>query len=240
MEDRTEFKCDICKKTYASYKSRWLHIKKYHSVKVLACKHGGKHDGKHDGKHKTNIYDSYPCRFCEKTFVHKQSRCRHELKCKLENKSSKDDEIKELKKQMIELKDLIQKSMKIHPKTLQKINNQLNNNGIINNNYVIQLGFEDFAKVLSEKEKIGLLNKYSNSVVEMVKLVHVSPDEKFKQYKSMYITNLQNNVAYKYDDNSKKFIAVTKSELLDSIIDNRLADIESFHDDYKEKITRVL
>jgi hypothetical protein len=53
----------------------------------------------------------------------------------------------------------------------------------------------------------------------------------------MYITNLQNNVAYKYDDDSKKFIAVTKSELLDSIIDNRLSDIENFHEDYKDKIT---
>jgi hypothetical protein len=53
----------------------------------------------------------------------------------------------------------------------------------------------------------------------------------------MYITNLQNNVAYKYNDEYKKFIAVSKSDLLDSIIDNRLADIESFHEDYKDKIT---
>ena len=68
-------------------------------------------------------------------------------------------------------------------------------------------------------------------------MVHISCDEKFKPYKSMYITNLQNNVAYKYDEKSKKFIAVTKSELLESIIDNRLADIENFHEDYKEKIT---
>ena len=71
----------------------------------------------------------------------------------------------------------------------------------------------------------------------MVKMVHVSSEEKFKPYKSIYITNLQNNVAYKYDENSKKFLAVTKNELLDSIIDNRLADIENFHEDYKEKIT---
>ena len=142
-----------------------------------------------------------------------------------------------MQKQLIELKELILKSMKIHPKTLQKINNQLNNNGIINNNFVVQLGYEDFNKVLSEKEKISLLNKYSNSVVEMVKMVHVSPYEKFKPYKSMYITNLQNNIAYKYDDESKKFIAVTKNDLLDTIIDNRLSDIESFHEDYKDKIT---
>jgi hypothetical protein len=84
---------------------------------------------------------------------------------------------------------------------------------------------------------LGLLNKHSNAVVEMVKMVHINPVEKYKQYKSMYITNLQNNVAYKYNDEYKKFIAVSKSDLLDSIIDNRLADIESFHEDYKDKIT---
>jgi hypothetical protein len=231
--------CKHCNKEFASYSSRSNHNKKYHSEQVIISKH----NGKQESKHKVNTDDSYPCRFCEKTFSHKQSRYRHELKCKLENKQNPDEikEIKkeneEMKKQMQELKDLIQKSMKIHPKTLQKINNQLNNNGIINNNYVVQLGYEDFDKVLSEKEKIGLLNKHSNSVVEMVKMVHVNPNDKFKQYKSMYITNLQNNVAYKYDDDCKKFIAVSKSDLLDSIIDNRLADIESFHEDYKDKIT---
>jgi hypothetical protein len=35
MGDRTVFKCDICKKNYSSYKSRWLHIKKYHSNNVV-------------------------------------------------------------------------------------------------------------------------------------------------------------------------------------------------------------
>ncbi len=31
MSDRTEYKCDHCNKLYSSYKSRWLHIKKYHN-----------------------------------------------------------------------------------------------------------------------------------------------------------------------------------------------------------------
>ena len=35
MADRTEFKCEHCKKDYSSYKSRWLHIKKYHKTPVV-------------------------------------------------------------------------------------------------------------------------------------------------------------------------------------------------------------
>ena len=232
-------KCKHCNKDYASYSSRSNHIKKYHkeviSDIVSESKLGSQSKSKSEKFEVDSNSKNYKCKFCSNEYKHKQSKYNHEKKCKL-SKNNNADKIDKLEKQLEELKDLIQKSMKIHPKTLQKINNQLNNNGVINN-YVVQLGYEDFNKVLSEKEKIGLLNKYSNSVIEMVKMVHVSPDEKFKQYKSMYITNLQNNVAYKYDDKGKKFIAVTKSELLDSIIDNRLADIENFYDDYKEKIT---
>ncbi len=263
MSDRTEYKCDHCNKLYSSYKSRWLHIKKYHT---LILSHNISHDKPNNKpNNKPNISqtdilinkendDKYICKYCNKAYKHFQSRWKHEQKCKIENKNPiKFNELKKqnekLEKQIEELKNIqkeelkkfkmeIMKSMKIHPKTLQKINNQLNNNGIVNNNnIVIQIGNENFNSVLSEKEKLFLLNKYANSVVEMVKMVHISDKDKFKQFKSMYITNLQNNVAYKYDEYSKKFIAITKSDLLESIIDNRLADIESFHEDYKEKIT---
>jgi hypothetical protein len=233
-------KCKYCNKDFASYSSRSNHIKKYHNDNNIQ---------KIDNDIHVNIQENiqkciYKCEYCEKEYKTYFIKWRHEKKCKSkENNVNKIDKLEkqndEMQKQLQELKELIQKSMKIHPKTLQKINNQLNmnNNGVINNNFVVQLGYEDFNNVLSEKEKIGLLNKHSNSVVEMVKMVHVNPIEKYKQYKSMYITNLQNNVAYKYDDDCKKFIAVSKSDLLDSIIDNRLADIESFHEDYKDKIT---
>lgn len=37
MEDRSEYRCNVCNKFYASYKSRWLHIKKYHNNNVVNC-----------------------------------------------------------------------------------------------------------------------------------------------------------------------------------------------------------
>jgi hypothetical protein len=250
MEDRAEYRCDVCNKYYASYKSRWLHIKKYHNNNVVKCSINVVDDIKNCSSKSSNKtlqkkIDCNTCKYCNKQLCDRMYRWKHEQKCKLSININSTEiyEIKKqnekLEKQIEELKELVQKSMKIHPKTLQKINNQLNmnNNGIINNNFIIQLGYEDFNKVLSENEKIGLLNKHSNSVIEMVKMVHVNPNKKYKQYKSMYITNLQNNVAYKYDDTCKKFIAVSKMDLLDSIIDNRIADIENFHEDYKDKIT---
>ena len=236
--------CQYCNKEYASYASRSNHVKKYHKQTTLNHSSETSNCTSKLPQKEVNIHKNIlACSFCNKELSRLDNLKRHEKKCKEQNKvSSVTEDLKkeneEIKKELSELKTLLMKSMKIHPKTLQKINSQLNNNGIINNNnFVIQIGNENFNNVLSEKEKIFLLNKYANSVVEMVKMVHISDKDKFKQFKSMYITNLQNNVAYKYDDGSKKFIAVTKNELLESIIDNRLADIENFHQDYKEKIT---
>jgi hypothetical protein len=70
--------------------------------------------------------------------------------------------------------EIINKKCKIHPKTLQKINKQLNidnngiineNNGTINNNNItyniIGLGHENLTDVFSKKEKLKILkHKY--------------------------------------------------------------------------------
>jgi predicted porin len=47
------------------------------------------------------------------------------------------------------------------------------------------------------------------------------------------ITNLKDNYAYKYDDSKGYFITVTKGDLLDDIISNRVTDIQDIYDEYK-------
>jgi hypothetical protein len=70
MEDRTEFKCDICKKKYSSYKSRWLHIKKYHNDNSTLTK---------ESKGKLMIKCdkcSFKCSTLEKLKEHNNTECR--------------------------------------------------------------------------------------------------------------------------------------------------------------------
>ena len=52
---------------------------------------------------------------------------------------------------------------------------------------------------------------------------------------NIYITNLQNNIAYKYDEKLNNFIAVDKYELLKDLVDYRIYDIEKFFNEYKDK-----
>jgi len=132
---------------------------------------------------------------------------------------------------------MLQKALKIHPKTLTKINKQLNNtnNGIINNVYV-QLGNENLSDVLTNKQKMGILNRQVMGLNDLVELVHISG--KYKKFMNVYITNLQNTIAYRYDEKEKNFIAVNKAELLDDLIDSRMYDIEKFYDDVENVLDK--
>ena len=64
---------------------------------------------------------------------------------------------------------------------------------------------------------------------DLVELVHISG--KYKKFMNVYITNLQNTIAYKFDEKMNNFIAVNKSELLNDLVDARLYDIEKFFEE---------
>jgi len=237
-----DYKCDICNKKYSSYKSLWNHNKKFHSANVvIECIPFKKMLPKCEQKNDNNIKKELninQCKTCYKLLSNRHSRWRHEQKCKEKsNDKSKDAEISKMKKEMDKLKDMLQKALKIHPKTLTKINKQLNNtnNGIINNIYV-QLGNENLSDVLTNKQKMGILNRQVMGLNDLVELVHISG--KYKKFMNVYITNLQNTIAYRYDEKEKNFIAVNKSELLDDLIDSRMYDIEKFYDDMENVLEK--
>ena len=214
-----EYKCNTCNKTYKSYKSLWNHNKKFHKVIFPKIEENVIHLS----------HDKYKCIKCNKKYKYRQGLWKHAKNCnKLEN-----TEIQEIKKEMEKLKKMLQKAMKIHPKTLTKINNQLNNYGTINNINIIQLGHENLSDTLTKNEKIRVLDRQAMSINTLVELVHISG--KYKQFMNICITNLQNNIAYKYDKKLNNFIAVDKNELLNELVDYRTYDIEKFFDEYKDK-----
>jgi hypothetical protein len=238
-----EYTCTECNKIYSSYQSRWLHIKKYHQT--LSAKLPPKCRQNRQNIHKIPPNPAkmaeieslkFVCNNCKKIFTRKDSLNKHINlnRCKCE-KNNKTELINILKKEVLNdpiFKNELLKSLKIHPKTLQKINNQLNNNNINNGtiNYnIVQLGNENLEDILSSKEKMKILNKKGNSLKEIVELVHIS--NKYSQFKNVYITNLQNTIGYKFDSNNNKFIAVNKSDLLDDIIDCRMYDIQTFYNE---------
>ena len=142
---------------------------------------------------------------------------------------------KKIEEEIKNLKNIIQQSLKIDKKELNKINNQLNlnqQNNINNNNNYFQLGFENFNEKLSDKKKLGILNRQANSVNSFVEMIYQNKD--FKPYQNVYITNLRSNTAYKYDENLNKFIAVKQKDVIDHLFETRLNDIQQFYDELQD------
>jgi hypothetical protein len=158
-----------------------------------------------------------------------------QLELELENKKIKNDYL-ELNTKYNELLKLC----KIHPKTLQKINNQLINsnnninNGTINNNTIniVKFGSEDLNKVLSQSEILKILNRKMCSLEESIKTIHFN--DKRPEFKNIYITNLKDKYAYIY--NGSKFIAVLKADILEELVDIHFENIEYSADEYKHKL----
>ena len=240
-----DYKCIQCNKKYASYKSLWFHNYKYHkhqSTEIPPIVPPTNHQNPPENNRKCNKCNIIFSRVDSLHRHIKKNRCKNEKDIKIEKiKDEKDIKIEKMEKEMLEykkemdkIKEMLQKSLKIHPKTLQKINNQLNNNGTINNITIIQLGKENLSELLTKQEKLGILNRQAMGINDLVELTHTSG--KYKNCMNVYITNLQNTIGYMYDEKQNNFIAVNKNELLNDLLDSRMYDIEKFYEEFQEKI----
>jgi hypothetical protein len=236
--------CKYCNKEYSSQSSRSNHIKKYHSEKCQQTIDECQKYVKKNLTHNIEEDNKLKCIKCKKLFKSRQGKWVHEKKCndksiEIINKNEKIEkqniEIIEIKKEMEKLKNMLQQALKIHPKTLTKINKQLNNNTLNNNvnNIYVQLGRENLSEILSSKEKMGILNRQAMGLNDLIELVHASG--KYKKFMNVCITNLQNTIAYKFDEKANNFIAVNKNELLNDLVDSRVYDIEKFFEEYQTK-----
>ena len=240
------FHCNTCDRNYNSYQSLWNHNKKFHISKELQnapieLQNAPIKLQKAPVKLELEIDTYYTCEYCNQPFTrlnnmkrHTNNRCKKKnqiiqenikLKEKLEKLENIETELIELKKQM---KLIMTKQCKTHPKTLTKINNNLSNSNNNNNNIIIQLGKEDLINSLSTAEQLNILNKKNECLSHIIKHVHFNNN--YPQFKNVIITNSKNNIAYIYDEKEQKFLATTKDKMLDELIINRMSDIEEFYE----------
>jgi hypothetical protein len=68
----------------------------------------------------------------------------------------------------------------------------------------------------------------------LVKYAHFN--DKFPQFKNIMITNTQNDLAYKYDKIENKFVAISKDELINDLISERMSDITLFYEELDDEL----
>ena len=233
--DNEVFICNYCDNTYKYKQGKWKHEQ--------TCKEKNK-------EKPINNINNEKLEKLEKENV--------EMKKKLDEiLINHTKEINEQKKHNEEIFNVL-KTLRIPQKKLKKIHNHLqlnnnnininngttnnttnNNNGIINNitNIIIPLGEEKLSDVLTKDEKINILSYNGNCLIELIKKINISENERFKEFKNIVITNIHNKWADIYNKSKKRFIKILKDKLFEEIIANRMSDIEEFYNDYKDQIT---
>jgi hypothetical protein len=211
----------------------------------------------------TNEIKTYNCKYCNKIYNLQQSRWKHEQKCKSINDNNKDKDIelekiklqvvKEEKKilkeekEILKLKLKLEKSNKIDNITLKKLNRKLlerhnliknstvnshnNIQNIVNNFQLVGFGKEEVVELLTNKEKKLIMNAKYGCLEKLVETIHCG---KYNQFKNIIITNMKDQYMYKYDDNKGQFVLSTKTDVLNSLINYRLDDLEVIYNDLIE------
>ena len=246
MDIKVEFPCKVCNKDYSSYKSLWNHNKKFHSNIKTNNNENITNNNENITNNNENITNNmekkFNCKYCNKQFTYNQNKWDHEKNyCK--NKTN-NNEIENLKNTINELKSqvslLLKEKGKIHHKTLQKINNQLNNTintnninqGNIINNTFVKFGELEYQKVLNNGQIKQILNKQYQSLEESIKQIHFNDD--LPEYSNIFITNMKDDLAYVF--NGKEFISVRKNEMINELIDIHTKEINLSLEKNKNKI----
>jgi hypothetical protein len=241
MDIKVEYLCKVCNKDYSSYKSLWNHNKKYHNNDVKNVKENVK-----NVKENVKENKSLTCEYCKKVFNNRPAKSIHKKTCELINNDKinqleeikNNNEIKTLKNIINELKSqvsiILKEKGKLHHKTLQKINNQLNNinNGNIINNTFVKFGELEYQKVLNNSQVKQILNKQYQSLEESIKQIHFN--EELPEYSNIFITNMKDDLAYIF--NGKQFISVRKNEMIHELIDIHTKEINLSLEKNKNKL----
>jgi hypothetical protein len=193
---------------------------------------------------KPKVSQIYQCKYCDKVYKHKQSKYKHEKKCKHNtnvNYISKEEHLEELQKLKEELtaqftKMLNEKNIGNTNNNTMKIGDHNTDITTQNNFTIIQLGKEDVLGTITQKEKLKILNERYKSVLELVKLMHCSG--KYPQFNNSIISNLKSEFALTYDENEDKFVTTDKDELVSDIVSYRTTNVEEILEENKGKISK--
>ncbi len=256
-----EYSCDKCDKYYSSYQSLWIHNKKYHNEKTQLCQVLSS-DVKSVSSNCQVFSNKIICDVCNKVFNTRQAKSLHKKKCNINLCDDKDIKLKEMEiqlkeqeKEILKLKLKLQKSKKADTVTVNQLNKLLverdkqikeyminygniqnnihNGNNIVNNFQLV--GFskeEDIVDLLTNKEKKQIMDARYKCLEKFIEIIHCG---KYDKFKNILITNIKDNYMYKFDDVKGQFVLATKEDVLNTLINNRMYELETIYDDFLEQ-----
>ena len=168
----------------------------------------------------------YKCQFCDKEFNSKPSKRRHELhRCKnnsaklKEQLENKEEEIKSMKVERIDLFKKIDKLLdKVGDTNIQTINNTINVNSY---------GKEDYSHINDQLLNYLVTIPYG-MIPKMIEGTHFNDNKPENNNIKMTLANKKDNIIQVYQDNG--WIYKDKSQVLSDLMDSKYSVIDTHYD----------
>ena len=191
----------------------------------------------------------FNCELCNTKFTLKTNLRRHQKNiCK---KSTNENEFEIIKQQLKEkeekIKEQEEKIKKLEEQnkntlvsidtqnnttqnTIQNQNNiQNQTNNITQNNIIFELGNENFEKVLTEQDKMQILNQKYSSIEYFIKKYHCN--NKYPQFQNVKIPSMTKSHCEVYSKNDKKYITKDLKRTIEQLVDYRIGDLHIILED---------
>lgn len=183
------------------------------------------------------------CKFCGKIYKHKQSKWKHEQKCKAKINKNENDKLKKLLSQKDNLinqiiqdnkekNDIINQLIIELSKNSKTVNNTNSHNKTLNiiiNNYG-----EENIDYITEKTIKKLIDKPGSAIQKLLKLIHFN--EKYPENQNLKITNIHDPYIHIYDNGDWKI--KKKGKVIDDIITNKFELIDINLDSEEELLEK--
>jgi hypothetical protein len=237
--------CKFCHKEFTHKNNRWRHEKN--------CKEKKKKENEKKIKEEINERKNkeLDLKLKKKEIILKKEEVKakkEEARAKREEANIKKEEAKILKLQLklqnskktdITTLNSLNKSLLKHRNMINSNNNTTNNTinvqNNITNNHIQIVGFgkeEGIPALLSENEKRMILGYRLLSLQKLIETVHCG---NYNQFKNLIVTNMKDNYMYKYDDTKGVFELATKDDVINTLINYRITDLDDILNEFVEQ-----
>jgi len=181
----------------------------------------------------------FNCNMCNKTFTLKTNLTRHRKN--ICNKSTTENDFEIIKLRLKKQEERIKEQAEIikdHAERIKRleeqivvINTQINNttNNNPQNNIIFELGNENFKQVLTDEQKLQILNQKYESIEYFIKKYHCNKD--YPQFQNVKITSMTKSHCKVYSKNDKKYIAKDMKYTIEKLVDYRIGDLHIMLDE---------
>ncbi len=165
------------------------------------------------------------CEHCSRQFTRKDNLRKHKNggHCKV-MKEKINDPIAKIRLEIDELKS--NKNNQIVSTQTNSNNTQNNTQNNIQNNIIIEMGQENVNEILTNRQKLKILEKRYASLEYLIKYLHCNP--KFPQFQCINVPSITKSHCNVYSKQHGKFIATKASDAIDKLVGYRMDDIQTF------------